>query len=114
MNFYNFNLRAPVGQLLQEARESKKITQREVAETAGITINHISRIEHGVYNTSIDVLISYSKVLKMSPDEILGYSEPLFDSDSAELLHIIKKLKPHQIKYLLELSKDLARLNHYD
>lgn len=46
--------RAMVGQQLRDAREAKGWTVRHLATLTGIAFNHISRIEQGRYNVTLD------------------------------------------------------------
>ncbi len=64
-----------IGKMLQTARESRKISQAALAKQIGMSTNHISAIERGASKASIDTLLGYCRVLDMSPDAILGYSD---------------------------------------
>ena len=46
-----------------EARKSMKMTQEELAKTAGTRKSNISRLESGSYNPSLDFLIKIAKGL---------------------------------------------------
>lgn len=56
-------VRKYVGDQLKAARESAGLTVRELAEKCGISYNHISRIEQGRYNVTIDTLGIIGKAL---------------------------------------------------
>jgi transcriptional regulator with XRE-family HTH domain len=45
-----------IGKIIQERRDYLNLTQKDVAEMAGITIKSISEIELGVRNPSINTL----------------------------------------------------------
>jgi len=55
---------------LAEIRSNKKITQDELAAAAGVTRNHISRIENGVCSPSMKVLSRIAKFLEVKIDDI--------------------------------------------
>ncbi len=84
-NMGDFNTKMPnksdmesnirIGKMLQTARESRKISQAALAKQIGMSTNHISAIERGVSKASIDTLLGYCRVLNMTPDQILGYSD---------------------------------------
>ena len=50
------HFRKSIGVQLREARESRGLTLRDLAEKCGLANNHISRIEQGRYNLTIDTL----------------------------------------------------------
>lgn len=60
-----------IGLLLQQARESKHIRQREIAEHTGLSKNHISDVERGLSKASVELLLGYCEVLGMDPNEVL-------------------------------------------
>lgn len=62
-----------IGLLLQQARETKHIRQREIAEHTGLSKNHISDVERGLSKASVELLLGYCEVLGMDPNEILKY-----------------------------------------
>ena len=97
---------AVIGEMLKKARERRHISQAEMSEKIGISKNHLSAIERGVNKSSVDLLLGYCKVLRCTPNDILGYSDDLLlpelegelrtlDTDEqrklAEMARIIKK-----------------------
>jgi transcriptional regulator with XRE-family HTH domain len=52
-----------IGKLIQERRDYLNLTQKDVAEMAGITFKSISEIELGVRNPTVNTLISVLDVL---------------------------------------------------
>lgn len=53
-------------------RKSKNWSQTELAEKIGVHLTHISRIENGKYNPSVDDLVKLSEVFEISVDDILN------------------------------------------
>ncbi len=45
-----------IGQQIKERRKSLKVTQRQLAELAGIGINTLTKIERGEANPSLSIL----------------------------------------------------------
>ena len=45
-----------IGQQIKERRKSLKVTQRKLAELAGIGINTLTKIERGEANPSLSIL----------------------------------------------------------
>lgn len=63
--------RKELGEKLRQARESAKMTQQEVATTAGVHVNFYARVERGEENPSFDKLRSIMKVLKIKSLDLL-------------------------------------------
>ena len=53
----------PIGKIIQERRVYLNLTQKDVAEMAGITFKSISEIELGIRNPSINTLNKVLDVL---------------------------------------------------
>jgi DNA-binding XRE family transcriptional regulator len=58
------SLRAQVGKRIHQIRQSKKMTQAELAQEAGLTQQFLSKIERGTENISLDTLERIQKSLK--------------------------------------------------
>ena len=54
-----------VGKRLREARLRLNLTQLEVAEKAGVSVNYYSRIERGEVNQSIETFEAITQVLRV-------------------------------------------------
>lgn len=55
--------RERIGKRIRELREAKGLTQRDIEERTGLAHNHITRIEAGRYNVSIDTLAKIAAAL---------------------------------------------------
>lgn len=60
-----------MGQRIRTRRKSLAIKQYDLAERLGISNNHLSAIENGTQNTTIDVLIKICDELQVTPDYLL-------------------------------------------
>lgn len=60
------------GKRLASIRQAKGLTQQQLAEAAGVTRKMIDYYERRAVNVRTDSLISLSKALDMSVDELLG------------------------------------------
>lgn len=74
-NKTNRDANIKIGRMLQSARESRKVTQVEIAKTTDMSKNQISAIECGQSKVSVEVLLGYCKKLDMTPNDMLGYYE---------------------------------------
>jgi transcriptional regulator with XRE-family HTH domain len=66
-----------LGQAIAEIRRERRLTQRDVAERVGLTVNYISLIENGERQLSLDALNRLAEVFKV-PAELVAFlgSEP--------------------------------------
>lgn len=60
-----------IGQNLRKIRESKGITQEQLALSAGLNRAYIGYIERGERNPSTNTLVKIAKALKISPKDLL-------------------------------------------
>ena len=73
-NKTNVSMNFEIGLLLQKARESKGITQREISEHTGFSKNHISDVERGLSKASVELLLGYCEILDLDPNTILTFN----------------------------------------
>lgn len=59
-----------VGDLIRQMRESKKMTQLELSEKAGLGEKTLSRLETGKSNMRLDTFFALVDVLGISPNDI--------------------------------------------
>lgn len=95
-NHYN------VGKSIKEVREARGITQDELSQKTGLTINYISRLENGHRGISIDSLNDISK--------ILDFPAPLFYTLNAEDIDgpfkkVVREVRDKSREYLEKFVK---------
>lgn len=61
---------------LREIRESRNVTQTELAEQVGVSQVHISQIERGLFNMSFPLACEIADYLNVSLDELAGRTPP--------------------------------------
>lgn len=62
-----------IGKNLKQARKNQNLTQLQVAEKAGISVNYYARIERDEVNPSLEVFEAILKVLKVKSSRILDF-----------------------------------------
>lgn len=60
-----------IGERIQYARKQKNLTQADLADKLGIALSHMSNIECGKSNFSVDILIALLSELEISADWLL-------------------------------------------
>ena len=63
---------SPLGARLRERRQELRLTLKEVADAAGLSVGFISQIERGITTPSLSSLVGVSRVLKMHVSEFLA------------------------------------------
>lgn len=61
---------------LKDVRESRNVTQEEIAQHIGVTQTYISRVEKGTKQISLDLASDVADYLGVSLDEIAGRQKP--------------------------------------
>lgn len=62
-----------IGDNLKKARLKVGLTQNEVAEKAGINVNHYARLERGEVTASLRTLKNLLKILKVKSKDVLPF-----------------------------------------
>jgi len=62
-----------VGANLKSARKANGLSQKEIADKLGVTWQHYSRFETGIYELSYDLVIGVCKILDITPNELYDY-----------------------------------------
>lgn len=92
-----------IGKRIKTIRESKNMTQEELAEITGLSNNYISNIECARSKPSIDTLVKICNAFETTPDYVL------LDSVYASKEHILDeiaiklgKCSPEEIRFISE------------
>lgn len=57
-----------LGSEVRQLRKARQLTLKQLSEEAGISLSHVSAIERGVSNPSVDVLQAIASALSVTPD----------------------------------------------
>lgn len=66
-------LKKQFGQRIQTLRLSVKMTQEQLANEVGVTVESISNIERGIYGPSFDTLEKISIALKLPVKNLFAF-----------------------------------------
>lgn len=69
-----------IGKFISKSRKDKKITQEQLAEKLGVSINAVSKWERGLCLMDLSLLKPLSEILEVSVNEILS-GEKIDDKD---------------------------------
>lgn len=103
--------RVEVGGRIRAARKAAHLTQSALAESVGITVESVSRIETGVYEPSLSTTVEISRVLGLALDELVnGDAKPaMLPAPARRIAVLAAGLDPKVFKalhlILLRISK---------
>lgn len=91
----------PIGKRIKAARQSKKLTQQELAELADLSTTYISAMERGKKTPKLETLVKLANILNVSTDYLLA------DVVEASLKVVARELS-EQLKSLpLQCQKEI-------
>jgi transcriptional regulator with XRE-family HTH domain len=68
-------LQRKLGQRIAELRRQRKLTQEQLAEALGCSVEFISLVERGVNSPTVAGLEKFAKVLKVQVNELFVFEE---------------------------------------
>jgi transcriptional regulator with XRE-family HTH domain len=68
-------LQRKLGQRIASLRKSRKLTQEQLAEAVGYSVEFISLVERGVNAPSVSGLEKFAKILKVEVRELFTFEE---------------------------------------
>ena len=95
-----------LGQRIRNLRKLNKLTQERLAELINIDIRQVARIEAGESTPSLETLINLSKVLAVTPNDILKsfYTDDMKDIDlKSDIYDLLSLAKPEQLQLIKKL-----------
>jgi transcriptional regulator with XRE-family HTH domain len=69
-------MKKTLGSIIRDAREAQRLTQRGLAELAGVKASHIAYIENGFRRPSLSLLRRLADALGLNPREMLLLAHP--------------------------------------
>ncbi len=104
-----------IGARIRTLRQQRDLTQTELAKMLGTRQTAVSELERGNRGLTVQQLVKIARVLKASPNEILGEGKnETAQPQSARLLrrlHRIEQLPANQQEALLELIDSAIKVH---
>ena len=102
-------LRVIMGRRIRELRLQKEMTQSDLGATAGITYGHVSLIENGQANITLETLEKISQVLNVSVANLFEYMGHADNKDQIkEIIDLLPGLSPASLQLVHGLVTHLA------
>lgn len=97
-----------IGARIREARQSKRMSQAELAEQSQMCLAHISTIENGKSDIRLSNFIRLIEALQVSADSILRANVPLVTSmQTQEYSDLLSDCTASEISVLLHVTKEV-------
>lgn len=96
-----------MGPVLKQARLSAKMTQEGLAERIGRTARYIMAIENEDKGVSLDTLVKLIRALGISADAIVYPEQKADNSETEQLIRIIRLLNSRDKNILLATAKQM-------
>jgi transcriptional regulator with XRE-family HTH domain len=94
---------------VRERRHALGLSQSGLAELAGVSPELVSRIERGRCLPSLPTLVTFANVLRTTPNDLLGFEQPLADAEIRPLIDAVNALGPAQRDELRRIAEALAK-----
>lgn len=105
MSIYNTPLEERFGEKLEELREGKNMTRKQLADQVGLTARHIAALERGERRPTLNTMEKLLRTLG-APTEWLIYPE--FEEQNARLhkiSHLAATFSDEQQEFLLGMMR---------
>lgn len=98
-----------IGKRIKEQRKKNKLTQEQLSEKLGISKNHLSAIERGVYRVQIETLVMIINCLGCTADDLFcDVIDKGYMIKSSRLSEKIEKLSPDEQNRILAVVDTLV------
>ena len=101
------NIQMTLGQQVRALRRQRRLTQEQLAELAGVSLQHIGEIERGLGNPTLNSLVKLSDALDISLSELFENSEQYkSEKEMRDLLHqLVEQSSEPGLKQLLSIAR---------
>ena len=87
-----------LGKKIKSYRESKNMTQNEIADILGVKSATVSKYESGTLEPNIESLKKLAEIFEVSVDELLNDEQDRFDISKINVLNILREQKEMKLK----------------
>lgn len=102
-----------IGERIRKVRTAQKMSQQELATKAGISLPHISDIEHGKKAMKLITFIKIVEALQVSADSVLRADVPsvnqLYQNEFGEIISDCTPAEIESLKRIVLQVKDSMR-----
>lgn len=96
-----------LGKRIAEHRKNLRLSQEQLAESAGLSRDHIAKIELGLKAPSLSTAISIAKALDTRLSDLLDEKAKL-EEHAQELVCLLETLTDSEVEFTTKLLHDTA------
>lgn len=102
-----------MGKRIKAARQKAGLTQEKLAEIIDVSVVHISNMESGTGNPSLNTLVNIANVLGVSTDELLcdsvAFCKPVYQKEMNESTADCNDFEVRMLAYIVKAAKAAIR-----
>ena len=99
-----------MGARIKSLRRGRGLTQEQIAERTGLSVNYVSRIERGLENPTLDTLLGLAKALKVEPLDLFTFEH---EDDPRRLrqflVRLVTEARDDQLSQAVKILRGLLR-----
>ncbi len=100
-----------IGKRIQSFRVRKGLTQAQLAALVGISTNHLSALERGVYSVKLELLIRIVNCIDCTADDILADNlNNGYQIKASRLSDAIEELQPEEQSRILQVIDAMVKI----
>ncbi len=99
-----------LGERVRKERKKHRITQEELAESAGISSQYLSEVENGKKPVSLTVLVEITKTLRYSLDELIFGDCFYGNAEMHVVSQILKECSDYERAVIIKIIKALRNI----
>lgn len=91
-----------IGMTIKQLRRSKRMTQEELAEKLGITVQTVSRWENGINYPDLTMLPDLARLFEVTTDHLLGVKEAATSRKLVRTIETFEVDSPEEANKLIQ------------
>lgn len=104
-----------IGGKITEVRLRKKLTQAELAERIGVSVESISRLERGVSFPSLKTIVKMSNALGVQIKEFFDFDEydskdKSYERELSKFIAFLRTLSEKEVRLIHKVSKEALKI----
>ncbi len=94
---------------MRERRKSLGITQEQLADKAGLSLNYVGKLEVGLKVPSFNVLVRLAGALEAEVHELLAYGESPMTEAALEMERVMEQFDEQDAAFMLGEFRHIAQ-----
>jgi transcriptional regulator with XRE-family HTH domain len=95
---------------MRQRRRVLGISQEQLAERVGVSVNHVSKIEVGLKTPSLGTTIKIARALEMEPSDLFADECAEWMDESHELGFALRSLPDTEAKFLIDQFRSSLKI----